>query len=56
MTSLPPVNTPQKNKRRASPGTRAKRLSDAETPEKIENSTPRRRGRPPGAKNKKGSK
>ena len=56
MTSLPPVNTPQKNKRRASPGTRAKRLSDAETPKKIENSTPIRRGRPPGAKNKKGGK
>jgi len=51
ITSLPPVTS--KKARRASAETRGNRLSAAETPKKIENSTPRR-GRPPGSESKKG--
>jgi hypothetical protein len=66
MTSLPPVNTPQRKDRRASKETREDRearearearLSDAATPMKLEDLTPKRKpGRPIGAKNKKGGK
>lgn len=53
MTSLPPVNTPQRKERRASIETREDRLSAAITPMKLEELTPSV-GRPKGSINKKG--